>query len=264
MGSMLDFHNHLMPGVDDGAQDLAESLAALRQMYAEGVTQVIVTPHLDGSLCTQHEAFSARMNLLDAAWQELRAAVSEVEDVPQLERGVELKLDTPEPDADDARLRLAGTPFVLVEFPFMSLPPHSARAVTWLRSRRYIPIIAHPERYRGVESSMATVEEWRQAGAYLQVNCGSLLGRYGPEPRRVALTLLKRGWIDYLASDHHARGTLPHRATAELLDRLNGAEQAHMLLETNPKRILDGAAPLPVMPLAARPALWARIAGVFR
>jgi hypothetical protein len=76
--------------------------------------------------------------------------------------------------------------------------------------------------------------------------------------------LLKRGWIDYLASDHHARGTLPHRATMELLTKLGGAEQAHTLLVTNPRRVLTGEAPLPVSPLAVRGAFWSRIAGVFR
>jgi protein-tyrosine phosphatase len=262
---MLDFHNHLMPAVDDGAQDLGESLAALRQMHAEGVTDVIVTPHLDGSLTVQQPAALAeRMELIDEAWRDLLAAVAEVEDVPRLARGVELKLDTPQPDVSDERLRLAGTWFVLVEFPFMALPPHSARAIVWLRSKGYIPIIAHPERYRGVAGNLVTVEEWRRSGAYLQVNCGSLLGRYGPEARQAALSLLKRGWIDYLASDHHARGTLPHRATIELLTKLGGAEQAHLLLVTNPRRVLEGAAPLPATPLAMKTALWSRIAGVFR
>jgi protein-tyrosine phosphatase len=262
---MVDFHNHVMPGVDDGAQDLEESLEALRQMSAEGITELIATPHVDGSLTVgEPTALTARLAELDEAYADLHAAVAERGDLPRLQRGVELKLDTPQPDVSDPRLRLAGTAFVLTEFPFMSVPPQSARAIRWLRSEGWIPIVAHPERYRGIENNIATIESWRQAGAYLQVNCGSLLGRYGTEPRRVALMLLKRGWIDYLASDHHARGTLPHRATRELLEKLGGGEQAHLLLVTNPRRLLEGEAPLPIQPLAMRTAFWSRLAEVFR
>jgi protein-tyrosine phosphatase len=261
---MIDLHNHMIPGVDDGASDLAEALKALREMRAQDVTRIVATPHVDGSLGHRPDQLAERLAEIDDAWQRLVAAVGEAADMPTLARGAEIKLDTPEPILADARLRLAGTGFVLVEFPFMSVPPQSARAVTWIRGDGYVPIIAHPERYHGIERMQRALGEWRTAGAYFQVNCGSLLGRYGPEVKRVAMTLLRYGWIDYLASDSHARGPMPHAETARLLDELDAGDQAKLLLQTNPSRLLASEAPLPVAPVAIRTGVWQRFVNVFR
>jgi protein-tyrosine phosphatase len=261
---MIDLHSHVIPGVDDGARDLEEALAALRSMRIEGVSTVVATPHFDGALTHDRSAMEARLAAIDGGWATLERAASGAADLPALVRGAEIKLDTPEPDVCDPRLRLAGGDFALFEFPFMSVPPHSARAVSWIRSSGYIPVIAHPERYQGIIRMLPVVEEWRAAGAYLQVNCGSLTGRYGPEAKRVAVELLERGWIDYLASDHHSRGTMPHNACRDAIAGWGGAEQAELMLRTNPVRLLRNEAPLPVPPVRPSSGLFGRIAKVFR
>jgi protein-tyrosine phosphatase len=127
-----------------------------------------------------------------------------------------------------------------------------------------MPILAHPERYRGI-TDIGMVGEWRQAGALLQVNGGSLLGRYGPAARQLAFQLLENGWVDFLCSDYHARGE-PLVATYEkLLVESGGEEQAHALMRTNPARMLNGEAPLPVLPFRPRrPSVWQRVSGLFR
>jgi protein-tyrosine phosphatase len=261
---MIDLHSHVIPGVDDGARDVEEALAALRAMADEGVSGVVATPHFDGALTHDHRAMEARLAVIDEGWAKLERAAAGAAGLPKLVRGAEIKLDTPEPDVGEPRLRLAGGDFALFEFPFMSVPPHSARAVSWIRSSGYIPVIAHPERYQGIFRMLNVVEEWRSAGAYLQVNCGSLTGRYGPEAKRVAEELLERGWIDYLASDHHSRGPMPHKACREAIVGWGGAEQAELMMRTNPERLLRNDAPLPVAPLRPAGGLFSRIAKVFR
>ncbi len=72
----------------------------------------------------------------------------------------------------------------------------------------YRPILAHPERYKGIKPDLSDARAWRSAGAYLQVNHGSFAGRYGPEARTVATELVARGWVDSLSSDFHARAHL--------------------------------------------------------
>src|SRR5690606_33528679 len=104
--------------------------------------------------------------------------------------GVELKLDVPEVDLSDPRLRLGGSRAVLVEFPFMSVPPRSAPVLSAIRQGGYVPVLAHPERYVGFDPGLNTARAWLDAGAVLQVNVGSLTGRYGPEARRFAFALL--------------------------------------------------------------------------
>ncbi|HEX6559069.1 MAG TPA: CpsB/CapC family capsule biosynthesis tyrosine phosphatase [Longimicrobiales bacterium] len=261
--AIVDFHNHLMPGVDDGAQTEAESVEALRVFQREGVATAVVTPHVDASLTAKPGELQARLAELDEGWAKLQRCAQGGS--LALRRGVELLLDVPEPDLSEPRLRLGGGKFVLMEFPFMMLPPQSGRAVRAIADSGYTPIIAHPERYRGFLTDIERAAEWKQNGAYLQMNGGSLLGRYGTEARRAAFELLERGWVDYLCSDYHARGPVMIADYRALLESQDGAEQAHTLMETNPARMLDGLPPLPVTPLRPkRGALWQRVAALFR
>lgn len=242
----VDLHNHLLPGVDDGARDLAESLEAVEALRRQGVEGAVVTPHLKGSLTRRPEAFATRLAALDAAWEEFRARVSATHPGFRLGRGVELMLDVPDPDLSDPRVRLAGTPFVLVEFPFFSVPPGAPGALGGLLAKGWVPVVAHAERYEEVAAGLEIVAGWRAAGARVQVNCGALLGRFGAAQKRAAAGLLERGWVDYLASDHHARGVPDVAGCAALLEGAGAGEAAALLLRRNPERLLEGKEPLPV------------------
>jgi protein-tyrosine phosphatase len=257
---MIDFHNHLIPGVDDGASDLAEARAGLEAMRAEGVRVIVATPHLSGALTRSPERLEPRLAEIDAGWEALRSlARAEFPDL-RLERGAELMLDAPEPVLRDPRLRLAGTPFVLVEFAAMTVPPRSREAVFELAMSGCTPIIGHPERYSYLGEALETVAEWRRMGAFLQVNAGSLLGRYGSEPESLGWELLRRGWADYLCSDYHARGRLSIQESRSALLKAGGERQVKLLTETNPERMLSGQDPLPVPGLAVRRApFWRRL-----
>lgn len=258
MSGPVDLHNHLIPGVDDGAADLDQAQAALAAMREEGVRGLISTPHFRASSTRKPDVLHGQLEAISSAWELLRSAASEVDGL-RVERGVELMLDMPDPDLSDPRLRLAGTSFVLVEFVAMSVPPRSEQAIFELRMSGWTPVIAHPERYSGIRTRFDAVGRWRAAGALLQVNTGSLLGRYGNEAKEVAWELLKRGWVDYLSSDYHARGRLSIRDGRAALEQAGGEEQARLLMEVNPGRLLAGSAPEPVPPLADRPPLWRRM-----
>lgn len=239
-----DLHNHLIPDVDDGAGDVEQALKGVRALRAEGVRTICATPHFLGSATTDSRAREARLSALDEGWAVLhRAARSEVPDIA-LVRGVELMLDVPTPDASDERLRLGGTRFVLVEFPFLMVPPHAGQALADLRRRGWVPVLAHPERYTG--ASVDRAGSWRDSGAYLQLNAGSLGGRYGKTAQDLATRLLERGLVDYIASDYHARGAPLLRQCAEQLDAWQAGESVQLLLDTNPARLLRGDFPLPV------------------
>lgn len=264
MSGIVDFHSHLMIAVDDGAPDAAHALQALRAFASQGVTTCITTPHFDGSLTKFAETLEKRLAALDAGWTALQDAVAAEPGLPALARGVEVMLDDPDPDLSDARLRLAGGPFVLCEFPAMRIPPNAEWAIRNLRERGWRPIIAHPERYRNHDEQLSALTRCREAGAYLQVNAGALLGQHGDRALAIARALLQQGWVDYLASDHHARGApATARAVALLSDR-GGEAQARALTEVNPARILTGEDPLPVPPLVepkAAPPWWKRLLG---
>lgn len=259
---MIDFHNHLVPGVDDGAASLDESRAALEAYRAQGVEAVVATPHLKASLVDTPEAFDAYLASVDTAWTELRAMAAAEFPGMRLERGFEVMLDTPAPRLGDPRLRLAGTSFVLVEFPFMSVPPNAENTLFELKVSGWTPVIAHPERYANADAEGRAAEGWKRVGALLQVNAGSVLGKYGPEARERAWSLLGRGLADFVASDYHARGTLHLGPCREVLARAGGDAQVRLLMDDNPARLLAGEAPLPVPALTRRRrSFWSRLFG---
>lgn len=261
---LVDFHNHVIPGVDDGAQDLEQSRFALERLRESGVTTVIATPHLDGSLTMRPGALAERLEQLDVGWRALREMAALEFPEMTLGRGVELMLNTPAPDLSDERVRLCGGEFLLMEFPYMTVPPQSVQAVSDLRMKGWRPVIAHPERYYGLDAALELPGEWRRCGALLQVNAGSIVGRYGDDARRIAHELLGRGWVDYIASDYHARGRTSIRSARAHLIELGGEEQVELLMRVNPSRLVAGEAPLPVAPLRVKRGLWSRIAKVFR
>lgn len=257
-----DFHNHLIPAVDDGAPDATASAAALAAFRRAGVTQVIVTPHFEGSLTRNPARCEARLAELDAGWARLREVVAADAaaqgSAMRVERGAEVMLDVPDPRLDDARLRLAGTPFVLVEYPSMQLPAvNAALAIGTLRNGGWLPVIAHPERYRNLES-IAQLDALIAAGALLQVNAGSLLGEYGRTAQRNVAAILAAGRASFACADYHARGEPATARFAQMLASAGHAAQATLLLSTNPARLLGGEMPLEVPPTAAKSASWWR------
>ncbi|MDQ3389288.1 MAG: hypothetical protein M3483_07275, partial [Gemmatimonadota bacterium] len=107
-----------------------------------------------------------------------------------------------------------------------------------------------------VHVQLATIGRWKEMGIHLQLNTGSLLGRYGDTARRAATELLRLGWADYLSSDYHGRGPLRMRECRELLLKRGGQRQAELLLAKNARRLLKNEPPLPVPPIDLSRSLW--------
>lgn len=246
---MLDFHNHLMPGVDDGAATLEESRLGLAAFRAERVVDVITTPHLRASMIDHPHELDPFLAAMEEAWSALKGLATEEFPEMSLERGMEVMLDIPAPDLSDPRVRLGGTSFVLIEFPFMSIPPHSVPALRNVVERGWVPVVAHPERYRNMTANHDLVEHWRDAGARIQVNSGSLVGQYGAAARTIAWELLRRGCVDYMSSDYHSRGKLLVTDAAAALEKRGGSLQLHTLMTENPERLVRNEMPIPVEPL---------------
>jgi protein-tyrosine phosphatase len=262
--AFADIHNHLVPDVDDGARDLVDTLQAVERMTQSGIRKIITTPHLDGSLTLDPAALEERLNEVTRAFDSAASAVHDAYPEVEFLRGQEVMMDVPDVDFTDPRMRLAGTRFVLVEWPRLHLPPGTSTVLRRIRGEGHVPVVAHPERYIGIDMEVAA--RWRDAGALLQVNYGSLEGRYGGGVRSMALGLLRRGWADYLGSDYHAR---PDRnmymdEARDRLDELGAGEAFVTLSLTNPARVLRDELPIPVPPLPMERGLWARVRGILK
>ena len=235
---MIDIHTHIIPGVDDGSESIGMSLAMLELSAQSGVTQVVATPHCnipgeEGNYVSL-ELYTELVNLQKEA---------ERAEIPvRVLRGMEV-FTTPElPQLIRERKvwSLNGSHYLLMEFAFDEDPVFCAQMIADLRKMGVRPVIAHPERYFFVQDDPQIAYEWCVSGCALQVNKGSLLGRFGEGPERTARLLVEHGLAACVASDAHsdyARSTYLGDVS-RLLELDYGEETQQLLLDINPSRIL--------------------------
>lgn len=247
----VDLHSHLLPGLDDGARTLEETLRHARRLDAEGVHDVACTPHVKRG---QFPGIDL------GALAELRIRAQRAIDAEglrvRLHPGGELAhTDALELDDRDLKLIAQGprhAPWLLLECPFEGLDDEFDDAVERLTALGYGLLLAHPERVVGPIDRLRPHVE---SGALLQVNVSSLLGDHGRAARETGEHLVANGLAYCLASDTHP-GTrervLPLGVNA--LRRLGTSDvQAFRLTQSNPRFLLqDGNPPLSVPSAAAR------------
>lgn len=244
---MIDLHNHLLPAVDDGSRSVEQSVRVLRAFVSKGVTDVVCTPHLLAS----HAEAGWPANY-EAAWEALTAAAPEG---MTLHRGAEVMLDRPiTPAVAERKVTLNGSRYLLVEFQRMVPAEIVARALSEVTRVGLIPLLAHAERYSSC--TVESVSTWRELGAVIQVDATTLTLPRSRGDR--ARDLVREGLADVLAGDNHG----DDRCVATALDWLtehDAGDQAVLLLETNPRAILDDQATYEVDPLPLRRSVWSSV-----
>ncbi|MFI5256001.1 MAG: tyrosine-protein phosphatase [Gemmatimonadales bacterium] len=248
---MIDLHSHLLPGVDDGSPSIGVSVPVLQRFAALGVECVLLTPHLTASRASS-APYERHVEILEA----LRASASAL---PDLRLGWEIMLDEPNVDLRSSRLSLGGSRAALVEFPRVAVPARAGAELARIRASGVLPVLAHPERYWGC--NVKRVQEWRSAGAVIQMDVASLAGR-----GTIAATsraLLAGGLVDCFSSDNH--GDSRSLATArDWLLAEGTAEHAELLTRTNARRLLDDELPLLVPPLRRSHGIFSRLGEILR
>lgn len=235
---MIDLHNHLLPGIDDGAPDLETALQLARIAVQDGITHLVCTPHIHPgrydndrrSIQQAHQQFTqglAQANLdLKVSWaaevrfgMELMAGVSSG-DIPFLGRWQERKV-------------------LLLEFPHSEIPFGAERLTAWLLARDIVPMIAHPERNKGLMRSPGKLKPFIEQGCLLQVTAGSVAGHFGEAAQELAHSLLEQGLVTILASDaHNQQHRPPHlREGMQHAARIVGDRQAENLVKHTPWQI---------------------------
>jgi len=239
---MIDLHSHILPELDDGSQSLQESLAMARMAVNSGITAMVATPHCD------HD----RTRDVRAAWLLLREALKESEIPLKLYPGMEIfgTADTVRLLKEGKLLTLNGSDYPLVEFAFDTSGEEETRILSNLCKAGYRPIVAHPERYSYVQRNPKLMNQWFRMGCLIQVNRGSLLGRFGSRARTMALELVERGFATVVATDAHSfrKRTAWLWDIRELLEREVSPLCAKTLLLENPRKILKNEQLLPIEP----------------
>ncbi|MEO8479733.1 MAG: CpsB/CapC family capsule biosynthesis tyrosine phosphatase [Gemmatimonadota bacterium] len=244
---MIDLHSHILPAVDDGSRSVSQSVRVLEGFVRLGVTDVALTPHLLAS-----RAGDGFPEAYERGWEELLPVVPVG---MTLHRGAEVMLDRPlSPRMRERKVTLGGTRYLLVEFTRMVPAEIVARALREVMDHELVPVLAHPERYSSC--SVETVRVWRQLGAVMQVDATTLTQPRARGDR--ARALVRAGLADILAGDNHGDERCIATAVDWLADH-EGAEQAMLLLDTNPRAILRDEALYEVDPLPARDGLIDRV-----
>jgi protein-tyrosine phosphatase len=244
-----DLHSHLVPNVDDGARSVAESVECLISLANEGIGMVVTTPHLLLPRLTTIAEVERELDRHRQAFDALVTAARNVEGLPELGLGQEIwasRAGQIEPVLGCEGLGLADSDYLLVEFGFDLQGTHADVIDAVLQGGRRI-LIAHAERYRFPDSldPLETAAAWRDAGALLQVNTGSLTGRYeaaNPGSQRLAWALVEARLADVIASDHHGlrRSRGSPREAYEALAAAGRATQAEELMGVTPAGLLNG------------------------
>lgn len=235
---MIDIHTHILPGLDDGASNLDEALEMARVAVADGIAQLVATPHSAWGAATEG-------NVREGV-QALQAALDEAGIVLRVMRGVEVWL-TPEVVAQQHAGRafpINGGRYMLVELPPHQIPPYTEQSIFALQLAGVTPILAHPERYSALEGNLNPLYELVNRGVLGQVTAGSLLGDFGPQAKQMAEIMLTHRLAHVIASDAHAaRGRVPVLAmAAKRAAQLVGEEQARAMVTTVPESIVTGRA----------------------
>lgn len=198
---MIDLHSHFLPAIDDGAGSLDESLRLLRRAHIDGIEKLVATPHMypgvfDNSIKSIREAFdlvvsSASQIPVDIA---VAAEVRISEHIlPAIEKG-----DIP------FLGKYSGMDVLLLEFPHSHIPPGADKLVKWLISKNVIPMIAHPERNRDIQSNPQLLVPFRRMNCLFQLTASSINGEMGERAMMCAEYMLKNRLYSIVASDMHS------------------------------------------------------------
>lgn len=201
---MIDIHNHILPGIDDGPRDWDEALELARNAVANGITTVIATPH------HAHEQFHNPAEGVLTLTEQLNERLNQAAIPLQVLTGQEIRihlelLDRWDQGAAGGLLTLSDTKYMLIELPSGRVPEGTEELIYELTLKGITPIIAHPERNRELAADIDQLQRLVDCGALAQVTAHSLVGIFGRGVEKTAWTMCRQGLIHFVASDaHHA------------------------------------------------------------
>jgi protein-tyrosine phosphatase len=251
---MIDLHCHILPGVDDGAPDVATSEEMARVAEADGVRTMVATPHIREDHPFPPEEVGPRASELD---RQFAVAGVEVRVLAAGEVGLTMAttLDTATLDA----LCLGDGPWLLVESPYTYATDMLERMIFDIQRRGYRVLLAHPERSPSFMEDHDRVATLVERGVGCSITAGSVTGQFGRTVQRAALDFVRAGLVHDIASDAHDPRRRPPglAAAASAVERsVPGLEgQGLWFVDDAPRAILAGEE-LPVPPEARRRRKW--------
>lgn len=230
---MIDFHSHILPGIDDGSKSIEQTIRMLKEAKEAGFTKIISTSHYMEGYYESDEI--ERIELLN----EVQKNISGIE----LYLGNEIYITNNMIDLiqNKQASTINNSKYVLFEFPLSAKSMNDKEVVYRLIENGFVPVIAHPERYSYVQDNPEYIEELAEMGALFQANYGSIIGMYGKKAEKTLKKLLKNDLIRFFGTDSH-RIDQVYTKMPKILKKLHKVlsdEEIEEFTVINPQKVLN-------------------------
>ncbi len=228
---MIDIHMHILFGVDDGPKTIEETMRILEIASSEGVTDIISTSHaLHPQYHVEADEVRSQVRLLNDIIKSSDIGIT-------LHSGQEIRLaeDLVEKLKEKTVLTLADTPYLLLELPSGTVPAYTTSIINQLQAEGVTPVIAHPERNRGIAEKPERLERLVRAGALAQITAGSVAGSFGKNIQKLSFQLMEANLIHFYGSDAHNTTVRPplFEKGLDVLEKKKLGEYADFVLDNN-------------------------------
>ena len=198
---MIDFHNHVLPNVDDGPKSIEESMEMLKHANIQGITDIVQTVHF------QHPKMDGKNVTYDFLKQKTQLLQNEINKNKlniKLHLAAEVfYLPNLNQIANNPLLTIGDGKYMLVEFSSNIYPSGYEDVFFKLQSNGVTPIIAHPERYRFIQDDINILNTWIDRGYIIQVDAGSIIGQFGKSTKKITNEIINKGYFHLIGSDAH-------------------------------------------------------------
>ncbi|AQS95124.1 histidinol phosphatase [Polaribacter sp. BM10] len=226
--NFVDIHSHLLPGIDDGAKNIDNSVELILKMYSYGIKNFITTPHVLG------DVYSNSSETIKSKLEEVRIALKNkgYSDI-KINAAAEYMMDEQFIDRLKVNdiLTLKGN-YILVEMSYFNAPMNLYDVLFDIQLKGYKPVLAHPERYNFFHNDLQNYHKLKKAGCLFQLNLLSLTEQYGKNVQKISNELLKQNLYDFVGSDTH------HKNHLQLLKKIGtqkNLKKIKHLLDNNSK-----------------------------
>lgn len=215
---ITDIHNHILPGLDDGATGIEDSISLLKKYKALGIKNFIATPHV------MNEFYPNTPETIHGALEKLKNCISINEDLKEIKirAAAEYMMDQYFLDIlENEKLLVLKDNYVLTEMSYFQAPINLNEILFQLQTKGYKPVLAHPERYAYYHSKdLRKYEELKNRGCKFQMNVLSLTPHYGSSMQKTAFSLLENGMIDFIGTDTHRLQHLQKLETIKIHNKI--------------------------------------------
>lgn len=232
----IDIHSHILPGIDDGSENFLMSLEMLRIASADGIREIILTPHnKPGRHNADHEKIISLIKKLQGKADDENLGL-------KLHPGNELyyRSGLSEMITEGNVCTLADSDYVLAEFSPMDDYDYIRNGIYSLTAEGYNPVLAHVERYSKVCARTDRIEDLIEMGCYIQVNAGSIMGKFGLGTKMQAKRILSGHLAHFVATDAHDTGKRAPRMAdcAAYIKKKYGEDYMRELFYENPMHVI--------------------------